>query len=47
MDDDKLLRVSLVSAMASLTPPAAGQTTLSQNYQEQLSTRHSAANSRI
>ncbi len=29
---------SLVSAMASLTPPAAGQTTLSQNYQEQLST---------
>ncbi len=30
--------VNLVSAMASMTPPAAGQTTLPQNYQEQLST---------
>ena len=28
---------NLVSAMASLTPPAAGQTTLPQNYQDQLS----------
>lgn len=27
---------NLVSAMASLTPPAAGQTTLSQSYQDQL-----------
>lgn len=28
---------NLVSAMASMTPPAAGQTTLPQNYQDQLS----------